>query len=220
MPHLLFTDKVTPLTAHIYLISLLQSYLSCDFSQLCLIDLAKSSAASSAGFSSTASSTSSQTLSHLSNCCVLAVYQLKQFEFMKYQYVLLILNNVISLVHSIVTLYSTSVEYQASIFSQSQQTHVKISQSDLDYSISWLLTKSSLTKTIHCFKEKSNILLQNSVFKMWISFQAPNNLNKSDSNQSNSFKISHRLCWFIASASNKLNLFTALLSPQLDQSHE
>ena len=80
--------------------------------------------------------------------------------------------------------------------------------------------KSSLTKTIHHFKEKFNILLQNPVFKTWTSFQTPNNSNESDSNQSDSFKTDHKLCWSIASASNELNLFTALLSPQLDQSHK
>ena len=53
----------------------------------------------------------SQDLLCLSDHCVLIVYQLKQFELMNYVYASLISNNIISLVHNIITLYFASMKY-------------------------------------------------------------------------------------------------------------
>ena len=54
-----------------------------------------------------------QDLFYLLNHCILAVYQLKQFELINYVYILLISNDVVSLAHEIVILYFTSLRYQS-----------------------------------------------------------------------------------------------------------
>ena len=216
LPHLLFTNEVTPLTAHIYLIPLLQSYLSCDLSQLCFINLIKSSAALLADSSSAASSTASQTLLHLLDCCVLAVYQLKQFEFMNHQYVLLISNDVVSLAHSIIILYSISVRYKSSAdILSSQQTHDDFTQStNLDYSMFWSLTRSSLTSVIQQFVQKTSLVQNHSAFVKWTVSQT-----SSYKETSNSFEADHRLQWSIASVSDQL-YSTASSFSRTDQSHK
>ena len=186
-------------------------------SQPWLINLAKPSTDTQAGSSSVASS---QDLSCLSDCCVLAAYQLKQFESMNHVYVSLISNNIIDLVHSIITLYSNPPGYQPVKLSKACQTCVNISQSDLDYSISWSLTKSSLIKIIHCFKKNSNSLLNHPAFLMWALFQSVNNPDQF--NQSDSFKTEWRLHWFLSSTLNQPDKpeSTASSLLQSDQSYE
>ena len=106
-------------------------------SYLWVINLTKSSTDSSVRSSSMTSSLS-QDLFYLSDCCILAVYQLKQFKLTNHVYALLISNNVVNLVHSIITLYFISTDYQSSAdTSDSQQIHGNYSQSiNLDYFIS------------------------------------------------------------------------------------
>ena len=115
----------------------------------------------------------SQDLFCLSDCCILAVYQLKQFELMNHVYISLISNNIVDLVHSIITLYFISVEYQSADTSDFQQICGNFSQFiNLDYFISWSLTKSSLTKTICCFKKDLTSLYEYFIFLTWVSFQS------------------------------------------------
>ena len=107
-----------------------------------------------------------QDLLCLLNCCVLIVYQFKQFELMNHVYAFLILNDIVNLVHNIITLYSISTDYQSSVdTSDFQQICGNYSQSiDLNYFISWSLIKSSFIKIIHHFKKNSNLLLNHSAF--------------------------------------------------------
>ena len=165
-------------------------------------NLAKPSTDSSVESSSMASSLS-QDLSHLSDHCVLAVYQLKQFELTNHVYTLLISNNIVSLAHSIITLYLISTDYQSSAdTSGPQQICGNYSQPiNLDYFISWSLTKSNLIKIIHCFKENSNLLLNHLTFLMWVSFQSVNNSDQF--NQFDSFKIEWRLHQSLSSTLNQ-----------------
>lgn len=124
----------------------------------------KSSTDSSVNSSSAA--TTSQKISHLFNHCILVTYQLKQFEFTNHIYISLISNNIIRLAHSIVTLYSISSEYQSVNTTDSQQISENFSQSNLNYSISWFLIKSNLTKTIQHFKDNSTSVLNYFIFIM------------------------------------------------------
>ena len=80
----------------------------------------------------------SQDLFYLSDHCVLAVYQLKQFKLTNHVYALLISNNIVNLVHNIITLYFISTDYQSSAnTSDFQQICENYSQFiNLDYFIS------------------------------------------------------------------------------------
>ena len=166
--------------------------------------------------SSTSALSVSQDLLYLSDCCVLAVYQLKQFKSINHVYVSLISNDVVSLVHRIVILYFTSSGYQPVESFKACQTHVNISQPDLRYSTSWSLTRSSFIKAIHWFKDDSTPLLNHPAFLTWTSFQSFSINPK----QSDSFKTGWRLCWFIASILNEFNLFMMSSSVKTDPPHK
>ena len=96
--------------------------------------MTKSSANTQTDSSSIASS--SQNVFYLSDFYILIVYQLKQFEFINHQYVSFILNDVVDLVHNIITLYLTLSEYQSVKSSEACQICVNINQLNLDYFIS------------------------------------------------------------------------------------
>ena len=129
----------------------------------------------------------SQNLLCLSDHCVLTVYQLKQFELMNHIYVLLILNDIVDLVHNIITLYSIFIRYQSADTSDSWQIYENFSQSiNLDYFINWSLIKSNFIKIIHCFKKNSNFLLNHLTFLMWTLFQFVDDFDQF--NQFDSFK--------------------------------
>ena len=183
---------------------------------LWVINLAKSSTDSSIDSNTVALS---QNLLCLSDHCVLIVYQLKQFKLMNHVYAFLISNDIVDLVYSIVNLYSIFTDYQSSAdMSGSQQICENYSQFiDLDYFISWSLTKNSFIKVIHHFRENSKTLLNHSAFLMWTSFET---ILKEDSDQSDSFRTEQRLCWFIILIFNKLNLFMTSLLSESDQSHK
>ena len=87
------------------------SYFSSTHSTSWAVNLAKSSTDSSINFSTIVLS---QDLLYLSDCCVLTVYQFKQFELMNHVYAFLILNDVVDLVHSIIILYFIFTDYQSS----------------------------------------------------------------------------------------------------------
>lgn len=166
---------------------------------LWVINLTKSFTASFISLSS--ASSLSQKLFNLSDHYILTVYQLKQFESTNHIYTSLILNDVISLAHSIIILYFISSEYHISTTDDISdcQTWVNISNSDLEYSISWFFTKSNLTTVFCWFRKEINILLQHSVFLMWISFQTTSEYSE----QSDLFQTECKLHWFIASILNK-----------------
>ena len=149
--------------------------------------------------SSSMTSSLSQDLLCLSDHCVSTAYQLKQFELMNHVYILFILNDVVSLVHNIIILYSIFTDYQSSVnTSNSWQICADIDQSiNLDYFISWSLTKSSLIKIICCFHQKAILLLSYLIFSMWILFQMSSNKNV------NSFKTEQRLHQFLSFSSNQ-----------------
>ena len=87
------------------------SHFSFSYDTSWIINLTKSSTNSLVNSNTIALS---QDLFYLLDCCVLAVYQFKQFESMNHIYVSLILNDVVDLVHSIITLYFISTDYQSS----------------------------------------------------------------------------------------------------------
>ena len=111
-------------------------------------------------------------------------------------YTLLILNDVVNLVHSIIILYFVSTEYQTFNISESQQIHSNNRQINLNYFTNWFLIKNSLITVLYLFHKKASILLIYSAFLIWMFFQ----LTSEYLDSSDSFWAEQKLHQFIISS--------------------